>query len=1357
VTFAIDRATGEPRPDCLVSIISNRHVLARGRSNEKGLYEAEIEPAGDPVVALARCGRAAVPADAGGYFLREQRTDLVAYVYTDRPVYRPGHRVHLKAILRWRERGEVRPFDRSEVEIVVSDGSGKVVARERRAADGFGAVWTSFVLPPAAALGTYAITVRTGDREASGHFEVQEYRKPEFEVDVSAPSSMALQGTTVPATVRARYYFGQPVAGGRVRYALFRSPYYSPYRWAEAGDVEAAAGPYWFGGDQVGEGTAVLDAAGTATIPVTLPIDADRDDLAVRLEARVTDASGREVSGDVHLIAPWASFLLALHTEQYLYRPGSSATVRVRAVDYRGRPQPGVAVRLALERVTYAGGGDDRPRYTIVSETSVTTDSEGLAAWTATLPGEAGDYVVRATADASGREVTARAHLWVPSPTEVAVGPQDRTLELVADRPQYAPGETARLSVRGQPLAEVVLVTKEREITSWYDVVRAQGDGILEVPVTDDDVGGVWVNVAFVRGDAVYRAERRLDVPPTAKRIRVAVEPAVPVARPRNPVALTIRTTDAEGGPVPAQVSIAVVDEALFGVEPDRTPDPVDFFYRRRYSLVGTQFSREYGFVGYSGEGALNLAQRRRPLTLADFKAERPERVEVRREFPDAILWMADAATGPDGTATVPVRVPDALTTWRATVRAITPDTRAGAGVGRVTVTKDVILRLATPRFLTEGDVLDLPVIAHNYHGEARVLAVSVRAEGVTPLEAPAGPLRGETPPGGEHRSTWRFRAERAGTATFAGELAARDDGDRLELTVPVLPFGLRREAGVSGSRQAAGEERATLAVPPDSNPAERVIEVALAPSLAGSLLGALDFLASYPYGCTEQILSSYLPNLAVLRALERLQIVPAGRLAQVDRLAADGLRRLLDFQHEDGGWGWWTTDRNHPFMTAYALYGLLESQRLGLAVERGRVARAADATARLYAQYPRAVPDLRAYLAYVLALASSRGVDPSPATRWNQKGALDALHRDASRLSPYGLALLVLALDAAGDDRAGALADALAARAQTRGDLAWWPLARDPLLAFADEDVPEESFEAFAPYFDATADATAAAVQALAARRPGDPILERAVRWLLANRSAGSYWGTTKTTAMALYGLLALMEARREAPATFTVDVTVNGTPVGTHTFTPEAWMRADPVVFRAPARPGPNDVTVIARQPGPLYWSATARYYETRQPIAVSGSRQLALARRYYALEPVRQGDRLVYRETPFAGRAAPGDLLLVRLTAAGSRDWRYLVIDDPIPAGTEAVATPEDYPLERRAPSWTGNHREYRDSRVVVFQDRFDRGTYEFQYLLRVVTPGVFTAMPAQIAPMYVPGVSASTETVTVTVVERGEGLR
>ena len=116
--------------------------------------------------------------------------------------------------------------------------------------------------------------------------------------------------------------------------------------------------------------------------------------------------------------------------------------------------------------------------------------------------------------------------------------------------------------------------------------------------------------------------------------------------------------------------------------------------------------------------------------------------------------------------------------------------------------------------------------------------------------------------------------------------------------------------------------------------------------------------------------------------------------------------------------------------------------------------------------------------------------------------------------LTPYGRALLLLTLDAGKDARGNELATSLLAEAKQTGDLAWWEVDHDPLL----ED-----------WADTSVEATATAVQALAARAAGTPVLEAAVRYLLANRQSGAYWVSTKQTAMALYGLTAFMKARGE------------------------------------------------------------------------------------------------------------------------------------------------------------------------------------------------------------------------------------
>ena len=112
----------------------------------------------------------------------------------------------------------------------------------------------------------------------------------------------------------------------------------------------------------------------------------------------------------------------------------------------------------------------------------------------------------------------------------------------------------------------------------------------------------------------------------------------------------------------------------------------------------------------------LNLALNKRSYQLADFKNESTaEPTMIRREFKDTAFWQADVVTGGDGKATVQFKLPDNLTTWRATARAVTADTRVGSAVQKVLSRKDVIMRLEMPRFLTEGDTVTISGVVHNF------------------------------------------------------------------------------------------------------------------------------------------------------------------------------------------------------------------------------------------------------------------------------------------------------------------------------------------------------------------------------------------------------------------------------------------------------------------------------------------------------------------------------------------------------------------------------------------------------------------------------------------------------------------
>jgi uncharacterized protein YfaS (alpha-2-macroglobulin family) len=677
----------------------------------------------------------------------------------------------------------------------------------------------------------------------------------------------------------------------------------------------------------------------------------------------------------------------------------------------------------------------------------------------------------------------------------------------------------------------------------------------------------------------------------------------------------------------------------------------------------------------------------------------------------------------------VKVDYPDSLTTWRLTVRAVTAATDVGTTKAHVLTTKDLILRVVTPRFLTEGDQVNIPTVVHNYLPDTQAVNVSLSADGLTPAGTAAPGARPlSVASNGNERTDWIYTASAVRPVTITGKATSDTAGDAVEVTLPVRAAGLERTSSAAGSSLNAGERTMAVSIPSTANPAGRSVRVSLAPSLAGTMLGALDYLTSYPWGCTEQTLSSFVPNVVVLRALSDLKLAPTERMKSLDRQVTQGLERLYAFQHDDGGWGWWKTDENDPFMTAYAVDSLLQARDSGVRVNDWRIQNARRALIAMYAEYPRAIPDLKAYMVYVIARAGGEDTDA-----FRLGTAIDELWGARGRMTASGRAFLLLLLDSRQDARGATLANELMASAETRGDVSWWQVDTDPLL----DDFGDTSVEA-----------SALALKALSSRDPGNPLLERVARWIVASRTNG-YWFNTKQTALALDGLLAYMQARGERPAPVSVDVFVNGTRAGSTRFDAQSLVSPQPVLLDVAGVSGANTVRLLKHGEGALYYDASVRYYDKPAAEERTGSRKLAIVREYFSLVPIQRNGRIVYREQPFSGTAQAGELIRVRLTTAGATDWKYLILEDPIAAGTEQVEKEDLYEFERRPQWFGGSQRELRDDRTVFFLSDFVDGRYEFSYLLKVTTPGVFNAMPARIAPMYVQGVSASTTAATVSV--------
>lgn len=1355
VAFTAERERGSPVGGSLVTTWRHKTIAVQFKTDDQGLGEGKVAAdTRDKPSESSEESDEDPPSDYGSEWVLAQHGDDVAlvapyelnlssdpnqdwsgYVYTDRPVYRPGDTVHFKAILRRQDGDRLLLPSEREVQVKIEDSAHKTILQKSYPLSAFGSLNGSLDLPKTAALGYCAITLSKG--YVAGSFQVEEYKKPDYFVKVTPESPRVLQGATLKATIEARYYFGEPVANAKVKYVVHTQRSY--YFGGEEEDEEAEAPPTagggdegspdnsrYFFGEQILEEEGQLDANGRLVVTIPTRVEEKyKIDTEYRVEARVTDAAGREIAGHNGFLATYGPFHIEVNTQSYIYKQGDTGQFSVRAIDYDKHP---VATAVHIELLTYRYGSES----TTSQSADVQTGPDGFARCTLPL-NDAGSFTVRATASTSaGRDVTASTWVWVAGKNqETWAEGESRTLQLVADKASYKVGDVAHVLINGAIADSTILLTTEGTSVLTKSLVHASDANItVDVPIMVESQPNIFVSVVFLWKNEVYEGSKSLNVPAVERRLNIEITPAKPQFEPGDAATYKIVARDWSGKPVEAELSVGVVDDAVYAVEPDTSGDIVKSFYGERESLVRTETSLEFYFHGEAGKRPLLLAGAvggvpggvagGRLRQLAQVKATEFVQPKIRKAFPDTAFWQADVRTDANGQATARLNFPDSLTTWRTTVRAITQDTRAGWAVNRVLVRKNLMVRLAVPRFFRAGDQVTVSAIVHNYLDSAKTARVSLDATG---LEIVNGETRDVTiPVRGEAKVDWRVKtAAGATSAKLLTKALTNEESDAMELTLPVIPFGVRQTISTSGAiSEDSGQRSAEIDFPSSSDAASRGIDIELSPSITGAIFGSLEYLTSFPYGCTEQTMSSFLPNVVVASALRDLKLKSAIDPAKLTAQVNAGLERLYGFQHEDGGWGWWKEDDSMVFMTAYVVAGLSQAQAAGYEVHQSAIDNGKRYLHSQLREHPYMIADLRAYVVYALALASDH--DPKD---------LDSVWERKDKLSAEGLAFAGLTMEMAKDGRIEDVMQTLRNAAKAEGDGSYWESKRDDLMEIE---------------IDSSAEATAYVVKLLSHVAPSDELLPRAVLWLSRHRDEGYYWDSTKQTAMVVYGVTDYLKASKELEPSFAAEVVVNGKTVLSRQFTASDVTAVEPVSVHLDKSADigtTNKVEIRKNGSGRLYWSSQGSYFSSDKKLYRSGSYSLNVARDYYKLTSVNNGEKITYNLSPLSGPVAGGDVLAVRVTVSGGK-WKYLIVEDPIPAGTEFIEHDELYEVNDK-PSWWRNwysRREFHDDRAAIFQTYFDQQR-EYFYLLKVVNPGQFQISPASVQPMYQPDVLSTTD--------------
>lgn len=1257
----------------------------------------------------------------------------------DRPLFRAGETVSMKHFLRRHEgNGFAIPANamaRRKIEIR-HEGSGQHYELEA-AFNADGTAESDWKIPAEAKLGDYSVTIEDGsDTRESGRFNVGEFRLPSMRATVSGPAKPLVRPTSATLDVHVAYLAGGGASALPVKLRTVVEPRpvefrgYDDYEFGGTpvaeGIVTNGNGPadYDVESDSAPQGTTktrvmplTLDANGSArvTLPDLPVVDAPA---VLTAELEYADANGEVATTASRVRLYPADLGVGIRRESWA---ASKEQLRFRVVvlDLQGEPLANKPVSVSLyQAATYSyrkrliGGfytyESIRDTRKLPVKCAGTSNAQGLL-FCEVAPGVSGEVIVRAEAkDAGGHVAGATASMWVVDQDSWWFGGTsgDR-MDVLPEKKAYEPGETARFQVRMPFRAATALVTVERQGVLSSFVTQISGkDPVIEVPIKGSYAPNMYVSVLALRGRVPHAEARNAKIPVSAEitglvdlnkpayrlglavvqigwkahRLDVAVTSEKPSYRVRDKAPVKVHVTRADGSALPAgtEVAIAAVDEALL----DLAPNPSWDLLR---AMMG-----ERGLEVYTSTAQAEVVGKRhygRKAVAAGGGGGR-ERDRTRELFDSLLYWKARVTVDERGDASVVIPLNDSLSSFKIVAIANAAAGLFGSGATSITTTQDLILNSGVPPLVREGDRYAATFTLRNTTDRAITAEVTPTVR-PTPPEA-LGAERVAVPPGQSRDVSFAVTAP-VGATAVAWEVAARDVAggavDRLKVMQAVIAsFPVRTYQATIA--QLTGPESLPVERPAGAIAGRGGLEVSLKAHLGDGMDGVRDYLARYPYTCLEQRVSQAigLQNRALWSAL---------------------MQRLPAYADPDGLLRYFPTDRlsGDDTLTSYVLsiaaesgYDVPDGSRDAMlqALERfvaGKLVRqSALDTADLAVRKLAAIDTLSRYQRATPAMLDSLSIEPS---RWPTSAVIDWLDilrrvpgvNGAEARKSTALQILRARLNFQGTTMGFS---------SERNDSLWW------LMISADTN----------------ANRLLLGVLDLAEWRADIP---RLVRGTLARQHDG-HWNTTVANAWGTLAMQKFSVAFESVPVTGVSKVSY-GTASGS-----VAW----------PAKPPANEVS-LPWNDGQGVLSIEHKgtghpWAMTRATAAIPLDKPLSTGftiRR--VVTPVEQARK---------DRYTRGDVLRVHLDLEAQSDMSWVVVDDPVPAGSTILGGG----LGNQSELLTRGERGEGFAWPAFEERRFDgfrayyrfvpKGKWSVEYTLRLNNPGTFLQPATRVEAMYAP---------------------
>ncbi len=1148
--------------------------------------------------------------------------------------------------------------------------------------------------------------------------------------------------------------------------------------------------------------TGSTDGSGTHYLQIDFGDTTEQDGpRTVVANAAVTDVNRQVWAADVPVLVHSGQLYAGLRTERTFVRQGDPLDVDVIVADIDGELVAGRSVDVVAERLEwrYQDGawsevGTDAQTCEVTSPAEASDDDASCRFETEI----GGRYRISAVvADDAGGQNRTEMTRWVSGGRGRPSSRVDlETVELVPDSQDYQPGDTASILVQSPfgPAQGLLTVTRNG-IESTETFIVEEDTAVIEIPIVEANIPNLGVRVDLVgttartdaAGNEVDGPDRpafaagaiELAIPPLARTLEVTAVPdptqvdADGAVGPGDDTAIEVTVVDAEGRPVSgAEVAVIVVDEAVLALTNYELTDPIDRFYQRLDTWLDANLGRrsirlqqleqllsegsdtattsaESASDDSDDEAMLDAAA---PDALAgegatDRAAAAPtapgqgqgDPIALRSDFSALAIFAPEVSTGSDGTARVPVSLPDNVTRYRIMAVAVDGSEQFGSTEDNLVARLPVTARPSAPRFLNFGDEFEFPVVVQNQTSEDIEVDVVIQTANLSTV-GPVG-RRVTVPANNRVEVPFRARAERAGEAVIQTVVASDDGVDAVLTTLPVFT-------------PATTEAFATYGIVDDGAVVQPVarpdgvvdqfggLEVNTSSTAIAALTDAVIYINDYRYQSADGAASRILSISALDDVLEAFNAEELPSAAEIRAGLAASVQVLEGLQNGDGGFASWRVGRpSSPYTSVHATHALVVARANGVAVNDETLNNALWYLQNIDQYLPswysdRSRATINAYAVHVRHLAGES--DP------NRASEVYRTYRDD--LSLDGLAWLWPVVDSTDPTIAGEIEQTI------NNSVTETAASATFVSGYTDDDYV---------LLGSDRRTDGIVLGALISQRPGSDLIPKVVDGLLANRVRG-HWGNMQENTFILLALNAYFRTFEDVEPDFVARAWLGSTYAVEHAYagrTAEQQQSFLPMNLLTDQNTDP-DLVVAKDGDGRLYYRIGLRYAPADLALEPL-DRGFVVERTYEALDD----PGAVEREADGSWRIEAGTEVRVRVTMVADSRRNHVALVDPLPAGLEVLnpalsVTPDLSPETdrelveeefaddsigggRSAEPWRSwwwgpwfEHQNLRDDRAEAFASQVQAGTYTYSYVARATTPGRFVVPPPKAEEIFAP---------------------